>query len=367
LTRKTTVATEQLTQLSGTVDAIYAESGFQPRLLFNIKVTNRNPVSLNAVNIRARLHVEFTDRGGGGIPQLGRFLGDLAQETYSSNSINPGDNYWRVYAILPLPLFSELEEARQGKNPVFQINIACTVIERNAAGELGSRTLAAEVNGGNPGGNQFLSYPVARSDWDEIVNGLGYTDALRATRQTIAGMVADIGRAREAAEGFAEAAKLASTATAVTSLSTVYAQEEKKLGGSARLWVCATSLAALVAIGLIGFFVYESKGRQFGVPQAILRVGALSIAAYGFALCLKNFNAYRHLQLLNRHRANIGQTFAALLTAQPSPQAKDVLAAVTADQMVNFGRFSLTGKDTEENQAASMLEIAKAFLDTKRP
>jgi hypothetical protein len=360
------VGTEQLTQLSGKVEGIYSESGLQPRLLFAVRVTNTNPVGLDATNIRARVHLEFTDKSGGGISQLGRFLGDLSQETYSSNSINPGDSFWRLYLTLPLPLFSELEEARQGKNLAFQVHVACTVIERNAAGGVGSRILAAEVNGGNPGGNQFLNYPVAKSDWDEIVNGLGYTEPLRATRQTIAGMVADIGRAKQQAERFAEDAKLASTATAVTSLSTVYAEEEKKLGGSARLWIFATCLAALVAIALICFFVLESKGAQFGVPQAVLRVGALSVAAYGFALCLKNFNAYRHLQLLNRHRSNIGQTFAALLTAQPSPQAKDVLAAVTADQMVNFGRFSLTGKDTEENQTASMIEIAKSFLDTKK-
>jgi hypothetical protein len=178
-------------------------------------------------------------------------------------------------------------------------------------------------------------------------------------------MLDDIGQAKKQAEQWAEDTKVASMVSAENALARVHLAEESKLRRAARPWLVATLAAAAAAGAAIWIFLLHSLSSQFGIPQAILRVGALGVIGYGFATCFRLYRSYKQLELVSRHRANIGQTFAALLTAQPSADAKNMLAGIAAHQMMNFGATGLTGKDGDDHDIAGLMEVIKNLADKK--
>jgi len=358
---------EQLKPLVGKIDRIYGEGGIQPKLHFSISVNNKNDAAFDLLSIRADLYVEFMQSADMSPSQIGRYLGNLIMQIFpTSPSISPGENNpWDLYLPLPLPLFSELEQAREGHNLSFQISASYVALERSAEGQAG-RTLSTELTRSQPGSLTALTYQVAKSQWEDDLKALGYARELGETRQNITKFLGNIAEAKRQAEQWASDAKIASMVTAENALAKVHAAEESKLRKSAWPWFAAT-IAAAAAIGtLISIFLQHSWGSQFGVPQAILRVGALAVLGYVFAACFRLYRSYKHLELISRHRANIGQTLAALLTAQPSPEAKNVLAGIAAHQMMSFGGISLTGKESDDHEISALIEFLKNLPEYKK-
>lgn len=358
---------EPIKQLVGRVEDVYPESGIQPRLRFSINVSNRNKDNLELVNITARLHVQFSDEGHGASPGFGVFIADAVQDrSFSSNTVSTGEavNQWTIFAPFPLHIFAEFEQARAGRDVIFQLNVVYTVIQRTAQGDLGSKYLTTELLHERIGGNQFLPLSVPKSRWQGILTNLGYSEELRASKQTLLDAVQAAVQAKEEAEAAAKAAKEASTLTGVTALAEAYSQEAASLHKTSRWWLIASSGLAVFALVLMCFYVVESfQISQFTASQTIVRVTVLGVLFAGFGLCMRSYNAYQHLELLNRHRVNIGRTFEVFKAAQPSDKAKEVLAAITAQEMIDFGRGNFPGKDASDGQLSLIAEVVKNLVE----
>jgi hypothetical protein len=357
---------EPITQLTGKIENLFAEGGVQPRLRFSVNVNNKNKCGFELANVTARLHVQFEEEGGRLAGGLGSYVGDVTREI-QSNSLQPGDqNSLMFYIPIPFAVFAEIENSRGDKNVVLQMNIAYVVIQRTTGGELGQRFLATELNDQRSGGNQFLAYSVPKSQWEGLLKTLGYSKELGASKQTLLKLVEDARCAKDLAEEYARDAKAASSLTAVTTLSQAYHDEAIALNITSRWWLISAFFLALLATALMVFYVYESFAREFTTGQTVLRVFVLAAVFAGLGLCLRYYSNYKHLQLLNRHRVNIGRTFEALKAVQPSDEAKNLLAAITAEQMVNFGRVTLQGKDASETQFSIVAELLKTFIERQK-
>lgn len=79
----------------------------------------------------------------------------------------------------------------------------------------------------------------------------------------------------------------------------------------------------------------------------------LAVIFGAFTLCLRIYEAYRHLEVVNQHRVNIGRTFEAFKAAQPTDGAKEIMAAMTAENMLTFGKSGFAGKDSPNQGPAS--------------
>ena len=114
------------------------------------------------------------------------------------------------------------------------------------------------------------------------------------------------------------------------------------------------------------FYIRESLTDKFSVPQAIIRAVVI-LAVFGvFTLCLRIYEAYRHLEVVNRHRVNIGRTFEAFKAAQPTEKAREVMSAITADSMLSFGKSGFAGKDSpNQGPLPGATELIRAILENK--
>ena len=111
-------------------------------------------------------------------------------------------------------------------------------------------------------------------------------------------------------------------------------------------------------------YVSASLADKFTLPGAVIRVIVIAAIFGAFTMCLRIYEAYRHLEVVNRHRVNIGRTFEAFKAAQPTEKAKEVMAAITADNMLAFGKSGFGGKDSpNQGPLAGATELVKAILD----
>lgn len=172
--------------------------------------------------------------------------------------------------------------------------------------------------------------------------------------------------AKEEAEAAASAAKQAAALSAVSNLSAAYKEEADTFNGRAKLWGGISLAIAISGAVLIYVYVHSSVGRtDFTVSQAILRAVAIG-AVFADSVCMRVFEGYRHLEVVNRHRVNIGRTFEAFKEAQPSDRAKEIMAAVTAEQMLAFGKSGLIPKDASvQSPVSGLSELLKAIIEKR--
>ena len=171
--------------------------------------------------------------------------------------------------------------------------------------------------------------------------------------------------AKQQAEEAATAAKQAAQLTAVTSLSQAYLEEAKVLGIRSLIWFWISVLVAATGTWAMVFYVKQSLTDTFTVAEAIIRAVVIAAIFGAFTLCLRIYEAYRHLEVVNRHRVNIGRTFEAFKAAQPTEKAKEVMAAITADNLLAFGKSGFGGKDSpNQGPLAGATELIRAVLET---
>jgi hypothetical protein len=174
-------------------------------------------------------------------------------------------------------------------------------------------------------------------------------------------------KARDEAITAAKAAKEAAALTAVSNLAGAYQEEAALFDRRARFWGRITFGIGCGAALLMGVYVHESlASSSFNVSQAIIRAVVVAAIFGVFTLCLRVYDGYRHLEVVNRHRVNIGRTFEAFKAAQPSDKAKEIVAALTAEHMLSFGKSGMLPKDASvQSPLSGFSDLLKAVLEGK--
>jgi hypothetical protein len=203
----------------------------------------------------------------------------------------------------------------------------------------------------------------------ELLTEWGYSstrrDATKALTKELTKLIQETRQAKQQAEEAAAGAKQAAQLTAVTSLSEAYLEESKVLGKRSRtLGVISLVIAAGGTLAMI-FYARQSMTDNFNLPEAVIRAVVIAAIFGAFTLCLRIYEAYRHLEVVNRHRVNIGRTFEAFKAAQPTEKAKEVMAAITADNLLAFGKSGFGGKDSpNQGPLGGATELIRAVLET---
>jgi hypothetical protein len=192
---------------------------------------------------------------------------------------------------------------------------------------------------------------------DNLAKGLSQVE-------TLAGQVTTVLRDAEKA---LEAAKLASLNRAVTNLIDAYADEADKLAARARIWGILATGTAIGLLSLLGVFLYGAwNTATLTISQTLLRATALGLSYGLFYVCLRTNQAYRHMEVVNRHRVNVGRSFDAFLQAQPSKEAKDVFAYMVSANLLAFGKSGLLPRDPSvQGPFTSLQELFKGVAGRK--
>jgi hypothetical protein len=355
-----------MSQFSGRIDNLSPQPGLRPVLRIGTLLKSGDSSHFDLISITCRGLVSFSERGR----MVSQFPFDYIGEAYpewGSRTIL-GGMVSSLTFLLPVDfdLLGDIEERRsKGDHDVdISVQIMVSAIGRRQDGTIGTNVVAGDVmSDTNPGAMQ-ISKTVAKSDWADFLKQWQYSDTVRNSLREIGHTIAEAQNAKREAEEAAKAAKQASELTAVTALAEAYSQEVKVLEGRSKRWAVISLVIALVGGATMAFYVKESWVDKFTVAEALIRATVIAAVFGAFTLCLRIYEAYQHLAVVNRHRVNIGRTFEAFKAAQPTDRAKEIMAAVTAENMLAFGKSGFGGKDSpNQGPLAGATELIKAILD----
>ncbi|HLJ28774.1 MAG TPA: hypothetical protein VKY85_18845 [Candidatus Angelobacter sp.] len=279
-------------------------------------------------------------------------------------------------------LLADLENAREGRDVVLFVSVNFSAIVKNP------RTVAALQELPRGGviadpryGGQEMVFVVPRSQWVEIIQGLGLSvvdrqknlDEYEAKgRQTLEDLNATLHAAKEAAKlvGIVEHAR-------------VFEEEAHSHRRSANWWLSFTIILALCAgtvayvnfvntERLVAHVISERPDAQNGKP-AEARVGLtgleiqlsvakliiLSILLSGSIWAGRVYKSHRHNFVINRHRSNALSTFQTFATSSSDPQIKNAVLLQATTCIFGPQNTGYIGQEKEAETYPQILEIIR--------
>lgn len=354
-------------QMLGRIEDIAPRTGLKPLLQINVTLISKYDLAIDLVSVTSRVQVFFKEKGQAVSSIPTNYIGDAFIE-WRSKTVMPGDSN-SITLLLPVDfdLLGGIEDVRQGYDVEIQLWTTFSGIERQQQGTIGNRLVAGDVLDARYNAQGVLG-TIAKSRWVELLNEWRYSPEKRRAAEELGKTIREAQEAKRQAEEAAAAAKEAAQLTAVTSLSEAYLDEARVLGKRSLAWAGISLLVAAAGIYSMVFYVRQSVSDKFTLPEAVIRAAVLAVEFGAFTLCLRIYEAYRHLEVVNRHRVNIGRTFEAFKAAQPTDRAKEIMAAITAENMLAFGKSGFGGKDSpNQGPLGGASELIKAILEKQKP
>ncbi len=355
-------------QIFGRIEEVGPQTGLIPALRINVALNNKNSFAVDVISVVARASVSFGEgaRMLVGVPHS--YIGE-AYLDWGGTTISPGDGGSMTFLLpLELSLLGGIEGLRAEHDVIMNLLVRINGIERQQNGTVGAHVVSGGVADARNPGAMEMSKIIARSEWVGFLKEWKYSEDMKNPLEDLRRTVREAQEARRQAEEAAKAAKAMSEVTAVSALSDAYVQEARMFDKRSKYWFAISLALAILGAGVMYFYIKASLSDKFTLPQAIIRAVVI-VAVFGiFTLCLRIYEAYRHLEVVNRHRVNVGRTFEAFKAAQPTERAQEVMSAITADSMLSFGKSGFAGKDSpNQGPLPGAAELMKAILEKQAP
>jgi len=362
-----------MNQVIGRIEGLNAKPGLRPSLEIQLSISNPNDIGFDFTWLIARATVAFFDISSQPTStESPQELGFVFPE-YGLISLGPsGKNSMALSLPVDAALIADLEEARKERDVTFSLYVSFTAIPRTRDGALGNPfggSIADERYS-----SQAVIFIIPKSLWMTVIQRFTAIPSIYSLKE-LSRSISETNAARKqaeqaakAADEAAKAAKGAATLTAVTNLAQAYQEEAVTLKHRSWIWaILCILIAAGIAYGIY-WFIRESliAGGSFTTAIAILRAVVLAVGFGMFSLCLRVYESYRHLEVVNRHRVNIGRTFEAFKAAQPTERAQEIMSAITAENMLTFGKSGFAPKDSpNQSPLTDFSELVKSVLEKK--
>src|SRR3989339_134129 len=148
----------------------------------------------------------------------------------------------------------------------------------------------------------------------------------------------------------------------------IEADEHKKTAGN---WLTATKWMAFATIlfavlATIAFFIFT---KDFTFEQAlqltVAKILVFSVFYYATVWCGKNYRAYIHNYVVNKHRQNGLSTFQAFVKATEDPAIKNAVLLKATESIFGLANSGFISSESEQSGSSQILEIIRSGFESK--
>lgn len=158
-------------------------------------------------------------------------------------------------------------------------------------------------------------------------------------------LVSELQGRRAEADKVLDSMKAAAGQTGLARFATVFAEEAARRAKAADRWL-AVALFSGLALGAFLWWSLDQLNQAFreavdstrALQLLVAKLVVLSFVSFGFYQVIKNYNANRHLEALNKHRANTLQAFQVFVEASSDPQVRDAVLIHAARAIFEAGQ-----------------------------
>ncbi|HLP35959.1 hypothetical protein [Lacibacter sp.] len=161
-----------------------------------------------------------------------------------------------------------------------------------------------------------------------------------------------------------ESAKRAAAQVGVAQHSFVFKEEADFHLTEAKKWLGWTiGVLVITAIAGLGFLYWmpaTAEGTAHLVQFTITKVVVLAVLFYGLSICIKNYRAHKHNNILNKHRQNALQTFETFVKASTDDQTKNAVLLQTTQSIFANQHTGYSSNESDGDMPSKVIEIIKS-------
>jgi hypothetical protein len=166
-------------------------------------------------------------------------------------------------------------------------------------------------------------------------------------------------------DGLKETVNLKTQEVGIGKFSAIFKEESESYRKSANSWMRNTVLIMIALVGgvvLLFFFVEVDDGKTFQIVQySVTKILIISSGFYSLSICMKNYRAHKHNEVLNRHRHNALTTFETFTKSTDDPQTKNAV-------LLEATRSIFSNQNTGYNNVdVSDSEITNKIIEYVKP
>jgi len=381
-----------MNQLTGTIKSLTPRPGYVPLIDIQLEISNSDDEEqVEFVWMLARVAISFPGStkeppSRGDAKDVGIAVPSYAlpqfRKTTTTNFLLPFDER----------LLAEIEKGRQGRDVTVYMSVTFNVSVKNSKGAVVAQGSQGGTIGDPRYSGQEVVYVVPRSQWEEIIQGLGVSIIDRQrhleeyeakAKQTLGEVQATLQVAKEAAKhvGIVEHAR-------------VFEDEADRHKRAAYWWLAFTIIFAVLA-GVVALHIFlkteqriadalskSSSGQNTTTAQspsaqntttdskadgltaleiqlAISKFIVLSILLSASIWAGKVYKSHRHNFVVNRHRSNALATFQTFATGTADPQTKNAVLLQATTCIFAPQNTGYVGQEKEADGFPQILEIVR--------
>jgi hypothetical protein len=166
----------------------------------------------------------------------------------------------------------------------------------------------------------------------------------------------------EEAAGALEKIKEISGNAGATVYSEVFKNQARKNAEAASKWFSSSVVFLVVVFVYVAYLVFldhpqDIERAETVAREAIRNVLLLSVLSVGLFQSIKNYNANKHLQVVNEHRQNAIETFEAFSNAAPDVQVKSIVLIQATQSIFAADQTGYLNKDSETNLSLNFSDL----------
>ena len=178
-------------------------------------------------------------------------------------------------------------------------------------------------------------------------------------------------KANKEADDILKSMRKAAAETGVSQHSLYFNIEANENKTQAETWFKYTKWAAGVTIGFAiiatGLYIWLGQGLKFesAIQLIVAKILIFSILYYATIWCGKNYRAYLHNYIVNKHRQNGLSTFQAFVNATTDEATKNAVLLRSTESIFGLTSSGFVPNENESSGGPQILEIIKSGLETK--
>jgi hypothetical protein len=147
----------------------------------------------------------------------------------------------------------------------------------------------------------------------------------------------------------------------------IFESESKAYSSNATNWLIATIFLLIITVAASIWLLFIQKDGEFGfdhIQFMITKILIVSALFYGISLCIKNYKAQKHNELVNRHRFNALKTFQTFTTSTDDKRTKDVILLEATHTI--FGHQTTGYNDNDSNESDLPTKVLDAIKSSDK-
>lgn len=162
----------------------------------------------------------------------------------------------------------------------------------------------------------------------------------------------------------------------VTKYSDVFKKQAETYSTSSYYWLVAVTIFFIAICLGAALVLYNPITRDGATDETLLVVNVIQIGLakiivastlfYGLAVSVKNFRAYRHNEILNKHRQNALETFEAFSNSAVDTQTKSAVLVEATHSIFGHQITGFSTSDKDSDVSSKIIEILKPQITSSQ-